>query len=210
MKLKLSSGLIKQMAAAHSVVGLALCALLYVVCLSGSLAVFFEEFERWEQPLVPEFRDYSPRQIDRAVTAFLDRVETRPEKLFIVLPRDDMPRMHLSGDGQEWYVNPDGSLGEPPAEGWTLMLLHLHNHLLLPETLGLIITGSLGAMLCGLIITGLLSHPRLVKDLFRLRLNRQERLRQADIHNRLSVWGLPFYLMFGLTGAFFGLVGSWV
>ena len=40
-----------------------------------------------------------------------------------------------------------------------------------------------------------------------MRLNRQERLRQADLHNRLSVWGLPFYLMFGLTGAFFGLVG---
>src|SRR3546814_13233510 len=28
---------------------------------------------------------------------------------------------------------------------------------------------------------------------------------QVDLHNRLGVWGLPFYLMIALTGAFMGL-----
>jgi uncharacterized iron-regulated membrane protein len=30
-------------------------------------------------------------------------------------------------------------------------------------------------------------------------------LTQVDLHNRLSVWGAPFHLMIGMTGAFFGL-----
>ena len=33
--------------------GLAFAALIYVVCLSGTLTVFLYEFQRWEQPDAP-------------------------------------------------------------------------------------------------------------------------------------------------------------
>ena len=65
---------------------------------------------------------------------------------------------------------PDGSLGEPVAHDWTHLLLNLHIYLHLPSTLGLIVVGALGAMLFGLIVSGFLAHPRIVKDAFRLRL----------------------------------------
>ncbi|MFZ5493641.1 MAG: PepSY-associated TM helix domain-containing protein [Pseudomonadota bacterium] len=198
---------VKRLRRAHSALGLALAGLLYVICLSGTLAVFHEEFERWEQPQVTESLTYSAPQIVRAVDRFRAELATPPDKLYVVLPTTSLPRMHLSADGHERYVAPDGRLDVAPADGWTHMLVHLHNQLLLPETVGIIITGSIGALLCALILNGLLSHPDLIKNLFRWRRDRSDALRHTDLHNRLGVWGSPFFLMFGLTGAFFGLIG---
>jgi len=207
MSWPLGSAAVKRLRRAHSVLGLTLAGMLYVICLSGALAVFHEEFERWEQPLVQESRSYSAPQIARAVEQFRAEVVANPDKLYVVLPSESLPRLHLSADEHERYVRPDGTLDVAPADGWTHLLIQLHNQLLLPETVGLIVTGSLGALLCALVLNGLLSHPNLVKDLFRWRRDRNEMLRHADLHNRLGVWGSPFLLMFGLTGAFFGLVG---
>jgi len=203
----LHSAAVKRLRRAHSVLGLALAGLLYVICFSGGLAVFHEEFDRWEQPQVAESRTWSAPQIARAVDRFQAELATPPDKLYVVLPTASLPRMHLSADGHERYVTSDGSLDVAPADGWTHMLVHLHNQLLLPETVGIIITGSIGALLCALILNGLLSHPNLIKDLFRWRRDRSEVLHHTDLHNRLGVWGSPFFLMFGLTGAFFGLLG---
>jgi len=192
MSIKPSANFVKQSLNAHSAIGLFIGALLYFICLTGSLAVFFEEFERWEQPTIPEFQDYSAPQIEHAVTHFLDRSETTPETLYVVLPTDAVPRMHIADEQQEWFVKPDGSLTEPPKEGWTLMLKKLHAQLHLPETIGMIIVGIVGVLLCSLILSGLFTHARLFKDAFHFRRGGSIRLAQADLHNRLSVWGTPF------------------
>ena len=207
MSWPLHSAQVKRLRRAHSVLGLTLAGLLYLICLSGALAVFHEEFERWEQPRVAESRIWSAPQVARAVDRFRAELATLPDKLYVVLPSAGLPRMHLSADGHERYVTPDGGLDVAPADGWTHMLVHLHTVLLLPETVGLIVTGSIGALLCALILNGLLSHPNLIRDLFRWRRDRSEVLHHTDLHNRLGVWGSPFFLMFGLTGAFFGLIG---
>ena len=207
MKFKPSNSLVKNSLNAHTWLGLTVGALMYLICLSGAIVVFFEEFERWEQPAIQEYSDYSHQQITKAVDQFTQKVDKVPESIYVVLPTEAVPRIHISGDGKEWFVNQDGNLSEPVTEGWTHMLKELHVQLHLPQTLGLIVVGALGAMLCALIITGLLAHPRIFKDAFTFRIGGSKRLEQADIHNRLSVWGTPFYLMIGLTGAFIGLVG---
>jgi hypothetical protein len=43
------------------------------------------------------------------------------------------------------------------------------------------------------------------KDAFAFRWGGSKRLQEADLHNRISVWGLPFHLVVSLTGAFLGL-----
>jgi hypothetical protein len=50
-----------------------------------------------------------------------------------------------------------------------------------------------------------LAHPRIFRDAFTLRWGGSKRLQEAGLHNRLSVWGLPFHLVVTLTGVFFGL-----
>lgn len=202
-----SNQLIKNSLNAHTWLGLTVGALMYLICLSGAVVVFFEEFERWEQPLIEEYTDYTVPQIQNAISNYLGKVEEAPKSLYVVLPTEAVPRIHIAGDDKEWFVNQDGSLSEPPVEGWTHMLKSLHVNLHLPQVIGIIIVGAFGAMLCGLIISGLLAHPRIFKDAFKLRLGGSKRMEQVDLHNRLSVWGTPFYFMIGLTGAFIGLVG---
>ena len=207
MNFIVSKTVVKQSLAAHSVIGLVVGVLMYLICLTGTLAVFAEAFERWEQPGIAEFYHYDAAMISRAWQQFIDRVEEVPESLYVIFPTDDLPRMHVSGGEQEWYMQPDGALSEPPKDGWTAMLKALHISLHLPETPGVMLVSAVGAMLLALIISGVLAHPRIFKDAFRLRRGGNRRLEQADLHNRLSVWALPFHLMIALTGAVFGLVG---
>ena len=44
---------VRAMLAGHSALGLAFAALIYIVCLTGTLTVFLYEFQRWEQPNAP-------------------------------------------------------------------------------------------------------------------------------------------------------------
>lgn len=204
-KLTPSPALVKQSLASHSWIGLLCGALMYLVCLSGALAVFYLEFERWEQPQAEEFLDYEPAMFDAAHAEALARDPEATEHVYIGLPRAEMPRATVATDNTGWFLNRDGSLGGEVAHDWTHILVDLHLFLHLPESWGMIVVSLLGVLLCGLIASGLLAHPRLFKDAFSLRLRGSKRMEQVDIHNRLSVWGLPFHLMIAVTGAYFGL-----
>ena len=203
---KLSAGTVKSSISAHTSLALASAALLYLICLTGTLAVFFEEFERWEQPSIEEYTHYSPQQISISIDHFQQRVPETPKTIWVVLPTKAVPRMHISGDEQEWFINADGSLSAPPLQSWTTMLTKLHQQLHLPQSIGLLFVGILGVILLSLILSGLFSHPKLFKDAFRWRPGRGL-LSKVDFHNRLSIWALPFYLMIAFTGAFMALMG---
>jgi uncharacterized iron-regulated membrane protein len=201
------STVVRKSLAGHAWLGLVIGGLMYLICLSGTLAVFFQEFERWEQPEVRESLDYDPVAVQRAVAAVLGRLPKSPDHLYVSLPTPEMPRLSVATDqeSQAWFVNADGSLGQPVAHDWTHLLLNLHIYLHLPSTFGLLVVGASGALLVGLVVSGFLAHPRIVKDAFRFRVGGSRQLEQADLHNRLSVWGAPFHVIIGLTGAYFGL-----
>lgn len=203
MKQLLSASLVKKSLASHSWLGLCVGALMYLVCLSGTLAVFHHEWERWEQPNIEEGATLTPELLQRAYAEAAERVG-EVHDIVISLPVEDNPRTAISADGQGWFVNADGSLGESINHGWAELVADLHVYLHLPHNWGMIVVSILGALLCGLIISGFLAHPSIFRDAFSLRGN-GARLEQVDIHNRLSVWGAPFHLMIAITGAFFGL-----
>ena len=198
-------GLVKRSLAAHSWIGLLVGSLMYLICLSGTLAVFYQEFERWEQPGVEEYRDYDPGLVQKAYEAFATTNLQDTEHIHIVLPLPGVPRVVVENDHEAWFVNQDGTIGQREMPLWTKMLVDLHLYLHLPQTLGLVLVSATGALLCGLILSGFLAHPRIVRDAFRLRMGGNRQLQQTDIHNRLSVWGAPFHLIIAVTGAYFGL-----
>lgn len=201
------AGFVAQMLSGHSAVGLAVGALMYILCLSGTLMVFHEEFARWEQPEVPEFTgSAAPAAIARAAEEGLSRTDDVPHHYYVSLPHASMPRLGVSLDGEaSWYADADGNLTTPVHHPWTEFLEGLHYYLHLPTTLGLTVVGILGAMLVGLVISGLLAHPRIFRDAFAMRLKGNKQLAEADLHNRLSVWGAPFHILVALTGAAIGL-----
>ncbi|RBP50656.1 PepSY-associated TM helix domain-containing protein [Arenicella xantha] len=191
--------------AAHSWMGLFVGALMYLICLSGTLAVYFEEFERWEQPTAQEFFDFDIGMVDRAFNRLLASGDTEvTPHMYVTLPTQGNPRVGLITENEGWFMNQAGELTSSTAHPWTDVLTDLHLYLHLPKAWGMIVVSALGAMLLALVISGFASHRTLFKDAFKLRLFGNKQLEQTDIHNRLSVWGAPFHLMIGATGAFFG------
>ncbi|HZJ11781.1 MAG TPA: PepSY-associated TM helix domain-containing protein [Methyloceanibacter sp.] len=97
------------------------------------------------------------------------------------------------------------NLVESVAAPWSEFLARLHINLHIPPTYGLFIVGLTGVALLSSLISGLLSHPRIFRDAFSFRIGGSRRLQDADLHNRLGVWGLPFHIAVSLTGALLGL-----
>lgn len=190
---------------AHSSIGLILGALLYIICLSGTLVVFNDEIQRWEQPGAPEFSSVEPKAVQAAAEAGLARLEETPHHYSVTLPTPGMPRMFVDADGAGWFADETGALGQPVSHGLSDFLINLHYYLHMPLYVGLTVVGLLGAMMLGLIVSGFMAHPRIFKDAFRLRLRGSKQIRETDLHNRLSVWGAPFHVAIALTGAWIGL-----
>lgn len=201
---KASVATVARSLAAHSGLGLALGGLLYILAVTGTLSVFNREFQRWEQPLAPEMTAISPEAAARAAEAVF-RSEPEPTThLYINFPQPDLPRTVITTDTQAIFAAPDGSVAAREHFPWTEFLLDLHYYLHLPHTFGITLVGALGALLVALSLSGLLAHPRIFRDAFTFRRG-GGRLTLADLHNRLSVWTLPFHLSNALTGAFLGL-----
>ncbi|MBL4672150.1 MAG: PepSY domain-containing protein [Arenicella sp.] len=205
MNMKPSNKFFSQSLNAHSWLGLMVGALMYLVCLSGTLAVYFEEFERWEQPSAQEYVNYDIDKIDAAFNNLLSNgtTEVTPH-MYVTLPTEGNPRVALVTENEGWFLNQDGNIASSTAHPWTSLLTDLHLYLHLPEAWGMILVSAIGAILMTLVISGFASHRTLFKDAFKFRVRGSKQLEQTDIHNRLSVWGAPFHLMIGLTGAFFG------
>jgi uncharacterized iron-regulated membrane protein len=104
-----------------------------------------------------------------------------------------------------WIADADGGLGERGDTPLTEFLTRLHINLHLPRSWGIFIVGMTGVALLSSLISGILAHPRILRDAFHLRIGGSKRLQEADLHNRLGVWALPFHIIVSLTGALLGL-----
>lgn len=206
---KIPAEFVRAMLAGHSALGLAFAALIYLVCFSGSVAVFTQEFGRWEQPEGPVLHAASPQAVDAAVKEALTKIP-QAHDLLVRLPTADQPRLSVHGDdangGEHTYVaDHTGRLVGESRTPWTQFQVDLHTVLHLPRAWGGFVVGLTGVALLSSLISGVLSHPRVFKDAFAFRWGGSKRLQEADLHNRISVWGLPFHLAVSLTGAFLGL-----
>lgn len=201
-------GIVKRALAGHAAIGLLAGALIYIIAVTGAMVVVAERWQRWEQPNVLETgATMPPAAAQAALGAALAREKALPrtEHLYLRMPTHDLPRAVVTTDNKAWYVDSAGQVVEREAHTWTEFVLALHINLTLPIVWGLILVGALGVTLAALLITGVLAHPRIFKDAFRLRARHDPQLARADWHNRLGVWTLAPMLAITLTGAFIGL-----
>lgn len=206
---KVPAEFVRAMLAGHSALGLAFAALIYLVCFSGSIAVFTYEYGRWEQPSGPVVPEVSPQAADAAFRAVLAK-NPKAHDLFLRLPEPASPRLSVHGDDPKggehtWFADASGKIVAEQKTPWSEFQAELHTVLHLPRAWGGFIVGLTGVALLSSLVSGVLSHPRVFKDAFAFRWGGSKRLQEADLHNRISVWGLPFHLIVSLTGAFLGL-----
>ena len=194
--------------AAHSAIGLLAAALLYLVCVTGTVTVLYEEWQRIEQPGAPEMAAITPEAAQRGMAAVLATERDRQPAtthFYIHIPTDALPRATATTDHQAVHLTADGRIAAPEENGWSEFLLNLHYTLNIPGIIGATIVGGLGVMMLALTLTGVLAHPRIFRDAFRLRARDRGGIGLADWHNRLGVWTLPFAVAIALTGAMIGL-----
>jgi len=203
----LSPATVRAVLGGHGILGLAFAAVIYLVCLSGTLAVFARDLEHWEQPRAPSVAAIGAEQLDRAIAA-ARRTTPVGTTLYVTLPTLAEPGAALVAYGpkleREWAVDANGALVRK-ATPFTDFLLALHIALHLPRTWGEFLVGLAGVALLSSLVSGILAHPRIFKDAFHLRLGGSRRLQEADLHNRLGIWALPFHVVIALTGALLGL-----
>ncbi|MGE0774805.1 MAG: PepSY-associated TM helix domain-containing protein [Sphingomonadaceae bacterium] len=191
----------------HAAIGLLAGALLYIISLSGAIVVIHDRWQRWEEPNVVEISALSPGAAQTAMTSALASEKDKPQTthLFIRMPTDDLPRSVVTTDNAAWYVDDAGRIAGREGHAWTEFVIALHAYLNLPMIAGLILVGALGVAMAALVVTGVLAHPRIIRDAFRLRMRHDSQIARADWHNRLGTWTLPWVLAIALTGAFIGL-----
>lgn len=201
---------VKRALSAHAAIGLLAGALLYLVCLSGTLLVFYDEWQRAEQPAAPEMNRIAPEAVQKAIGAVLatERGQPGTTHLYAHLPSEHLPRTTITTDTQAFHIDQQGNIALPEENLWSEFLYGLHYTLNIPVAQGLVgitLVGILGALMLALSISGVIAHPKIFRDAFRLRTRHSGGTALSDWHNRLSVWTLPFGIAIALTGAVIGL-----
>jgi uncharacterized iron-regulated membrane protein len=201
------SSTVKRALSAHAAIGLLAGALLYIVSLTGTVAVFHEEWQRIEQPTAPEMAVIDAGAVQRGVAAVLASEAGKPRTthLYVHLPVEALPRTTITTDTQAVHLDATGAIAAKEEIAWSDFLVDLHYLLNIPGIIGITIVGILGVMMLALALSGVIAHPRIFRDAFRLRARNRGGVGLADWHNRLSVWTLPFSLAIALTGALIGL-----
>jgi uncharacterized iron-regulated membrane protein len=208
----LSPSWVSAVLAGHSALGLAFAALIYLVCLSGTVTVFVQELQRWEQPSGPRVETVMPEAITRGIDAIRQKAPVAAKNaISIGLPSAGNARFTLSAGGREggggvtWLADAEGRPEVRVQRPVSDFIAALHTGLLLPRGIGGTLVGLTGIAMLALLISGVLAHPRMFKDAFSFRWGGSRRLQEADLHNRIGTWGLPFHFTIALTGAILGL-----
>lgn len=205
----LPGSLVAATRAGHAALGLGVAAFLYFVVLTGSLLMFAPQLDHAQQLAAPKVEQVTPALAQQAVHNLPGELDSW-RRITMQYPRAGLPQLVLvaqpygSGKPQRFAADADGVLTPLPA-AWTDFLKSLHVHLMLPGESGEIVVGLLGIFLLALVLGGLLSYPRMFRDAFVFRAGAHDGIRQADIHHRLGVWGLPFHVTLAFTGAVMAL-----
>lgn len=210
---KVKPSFVSAMLAGHSSLGLAFAALIYIVCISGTVLVLAHEIDRWENPNAPIMQEVQTPVLAAAMQRGIEKAEAADinDYVSVTTPNDGTPNLSVrymdftTGEERTLALDETGAIAGERRDGFGHFMEHLHFYLLLPRTIGLIVVGLIGVALLSSVWSGVLSHPRIFRDAFRFRRGGTKRLEEADLHNRLSVWGLPFHIVVPLTGAILAL-----
>ena len=208
-KLRLPPTLVRTALAGHSTLGLGIAALLYIIALTGTVAMLAPELDRLQMHGKPVAGPVAPTLVARTIETLA--AEQHWARVTVEYPLPTLPYIVVTAKGdaaaepERFAVTPGSGELVPLTEPWSDFLIDLHERLTIPGMFGLIIVGILGIAMLALTLGGLLAHPRLFRDAFQFRAGAAPRQRQADLHNRLSVWPLPFHAMIAFTGALLAL-----
>jgi uncharacterized iron-regulated membrane protein len=202
----------------HTWVGLLVCWLLYLIFFAGTLSFFRDEISLWNQPAIHNVQAQANRieaQKQQIITGFdyLAKKGASSPSWRITLPEPRIPYLiygyakpkepgQRRSKFKNTQLNPNTMQKIAPfidtKGGNFFYRLHFDLHYLDAITARWIVCFASLFMLIA-IISGVVIHKRIFKDMFSFRRNKGSRT-WLDAHNLSSVLALPFHLMITYTG----------
>ena len=191
---------------AHSAIGLVCCALLYLICATGTAVVLYEEWQRFEQPDAPEMTSIAPAAVQQGIENVLAAESDRDTT---TISTCTCPPRHCRGPPSPPTRRPSMSTPMERSSCPRKTPGRIPARAALPAQPARRVRHDAGRSLRRddrrAFDFGIVAHPRIFRDAFRLRARRRDDVATVDWHNRLAVWSLPFALALALTGAMIGL-----
>ncbi|KMN12595.1 peptidase [Pseudomonas weihenstephanensis] len=195
--------LTQSMAWLHTWGGLIVGWLLFVIFLTGSLAVFDQEIDNWMQPELPAHHLTDVQAAERAL-GYLREHTPDAKQWGISLPNERTPALQASTGGRRDGVSVtlDPSTGEvlpvrETAGGFFFFFFHFTLHM--PGMLGIYLVGALAMGMLAALVSGIVIHKKFFKEFFTFRPAKGQRS-WLDAHNASAVLLLPFHLMITYSG----------
>lgn len=203
----------------HTWAGLLVCWLLLLIFFAGSLSYFRHEISRWTEPELHRgvFQDYQADQVAIQLDQGQDYIENysppKVQRWLINLPTQRNPMLSFA-----WQLPPEKGQRRGKIEQHTALadgsdmitqvrdsrggnfFYRLHFELqYMPTLTARYIVGVCTMFMLIALISGIVIHKRIFKDLFSFRQNKGARS-WLDGHNVSSVIALPYHLMITYTG----------
>lgn len=208
MRVKLSLHAFKRFWDAHAWSGVITSLLVYVMFVLGAITLFYRPVTQWEEPLLQR-----PSPVLSSLQAPLQLAEPLPEEFYYYLPKDDRgpPKLGYflpdSTQWRMWWLDVSTQRVLPQRELAAAYLYDLHY--LWHEATGYWLQYCAGVLVFGFllaIVTGVLIHLKdLSPQLWRFRQAGTQRVVFSDLHKVTGVFGLPFQLVYALTGTMMAL-----
>ncbi|WP_370310358.1 PepSY-associated TM helix domain-containing protein [Sphingobium abikonense] len=191
----------QSMAWLHGWTGLLLGHVLFIMCLTGTLTVFNDEIGRWMRPETTAIA--SPADAIVAATRWLEDNSKGSAGWYLTAPHAHQNVVQATYDSDGAYLTRalDPVSGAPVARE-TLggeFFYRLHFELELPYPWGRLLASLAAMMMLIALVTGIIAHKRIFKDIFTFRPAKGQRS-WLDGHNALGVLALPFHIMITFTG----------
>ncbi|WP_437293220.1 PepSY-associated TM helix domain-containing protein [Sorangium sp. So ce426] len=187
--------------------------LLYVMFLTGGIALFRKQLEVWEEPLAQQRSSVEQAGLQATLDLGLAAAGTAPEEIWFDLPAGGLGAARLAYSSQGEAVSSWVHEGLVPEREWLSAFLY-RLHFLQHRVTGVWLFYTAGLLSVALLLalaTGVLIHLKdLVRQLHQFRPDKARRVLWSDMHKVLGVMGLPFQLVYAYTGAFLVFVGSLV
>lgn len=200
----------KQLIALHSWVGLKLSALMFVVCFTGTLAVFSYEIDwlidsdmrvstpvdtavNWDKMAVSARETYPQRQLFFIAAPMYENFASVALTIDPELGARRTLLNPYTGDviaDQDWYASAQRILRD------------LHRYLLSPVG-GIYLVGPFAIVLLISVITALLFYRKWWRGFFKLRLDKGSRAFWGSFHKVSGLWSLWFILLIAITGVWY-------
>ena len=193
----------------HRWIGLTLGLLVFIVCFSGSVAVFAPELdwafnEEWRVAVEDKSYDWD------AIYHNVREQYPNWSISFILGPRHEgfsaqVLAKPVAGEFVNVLVNPYNGRIQGTTSYWNLwrFFRSFHRRLMVENPGGILLVTVLGFFFLTSLVTGLISYKKWWRYLFRLRLDKNPRVFWGDLHKLLGIWALWIGLVIALTGTWY-------